>query len=257
MIDSQPSSEGAFDKAQFYRRYRPPLPSALLNDILARVRTGALLDLGCGTGRVAVALAGHFREVVAVDPDAEMIEEGRKNGFEARASNITWHLACAEEFTAPLRRFDLITIGDAFHRLDQNRVLSKSKHWLTKSAGIAILQSRDSLNGTEPWHRVVAEIVEQWSGAPPYEPASPQDYETALRRHDFTEVETVRFVEQHVWSAASVVGNLHSTGYCSKSVLGDRSEEFVDQVTLALQAFVRNGGLPELLQFSYTFGRSL
>jgi ubiquinone/menaquinone biosynthesis C-methylase UbiE len=160
MIDPQLSTQGTASKAYFYRRYRPPVPRGLLNHILGRVKNGGLLDLGCGTGRVAVALAPHFREVVAVDPDAEMVDEGRKHALEARVSNINWHVSRAEEFAAPLGKFDLITIGDAFHRLDQDRVLEEARCWLADSGGIAIIQSRDSLSGTEPWHRIVADIVE-------------------------------------------------------------------------------------------------
>jgi hypothetical protein len=83
----------------------------------------------------------------------------------------------------------------------------------------------------------------------------PEEHEAALRRHKLREVGTISFIEQHVWSVESIVGNLHSTSYCTKSALGDRSEEFVDHVTRAVQAFEINGGLPEVLHFSYTFGR--
>lgn len=257
MVDTQSSSECLTSKAQFYRRYRPPLPKALLNHVRGRAKNGSLLDVGCGPGRVAVVLAPHFREVVAVDPDADMIDEGRKHALEAGASNICWHAGRAEQFSSPRGKFDLITFGDSFHRLDQDRVLDQTRRWLADAGGVAILQSWDTLSGTEPWHRVVAGIVEQYSGRPTfsYEPASCERYAAALRRHGFSQVETVSFSEPYLWSAGSVVGNLHSTGYCARAALGARSEEFVEQVTRALQAFEINGALPEILHFSYTFGR--
>jgi SAM-dependent methyltransferase len=40
---------------------------------LAAARGGPVLDVGCGTGRVALDLAGHGHEVVGVDADAELV----------------------------------------------------------------------------------------------------------------------------------------------------------------------------------------
>src|SRR5689334_14466083 len=111
MIGSQSLSSSVLTKAYFYRRYRPPLPRALLNGVASRVQNDALLDLGCGPGRVTVPLAPFFREVIAVDPDTDMIDEARRHALEANVSNIHWHVGTAEEFDAPLGKFDLITIG--------------------------------------------------------------------------------------------------------------------------------------------------
>ena len=36
------------------------------------------LDLGCGPGTIAIPLSNIVGEVVAVDPDADMIAEGRR-----------------------------------------------------------------------------------------------------------------------------------------------------------------------------------
>jgi SAM-dependent methyltransferase len=42
---------------------------------LAGERSGPLLDVGCGTGRVALDLAGRGHEVTALDSDAELVRE--------------------------------------------------------------------------------------------------------------------------------------------------------------------------------------
>jgi SAM-dependent methyltransferase len=67
--------------AEYYDRFRPLYPAMLLTDLRARVDldgTGRLLDLACGTGQVAFALAGDVAEVWAVDQEAESIEFGRR-----------------------------------------------------------------------------------------------------------------------------------------------------------------------------------
>ena len=65
----------------------------------------AVLDAGCGTGRVAIALAGHGIDVVGVDLDASMLATAR-----ARRPDITW----VEADLASLdlgRRFDVVVMA--------------------------------------------------------------------------------------------------------------------------------------------------
>jgi methionine biosynthesis protein MetW len=48
----------------------------------------ALLDVGCGRGAVAAALAPRFREVQAVDGDPEALEVARARGIETRLLDL-------------------------------------------------------------------------------------------------------------------------------------------------------------------------
>ena len=83
----QPSSFAG--TAAYYAQYRPPYPDALLAELRSRVKTtgsGALLDLACGPGRVAIPLAQHFNTVLAVDAEAEMIAVGKR---QAAARGVT------------------------------------------------------------------------------------------------------------------------------------------------------------------------
>ena len=70
----------AFADADVARCYatRPPYAPALHEFLLGQVAgRDRALDPGYGPGKVAIVLAGHFAEVVAVDPSAAMIEAGR------------------------------------------------------------------------------------------------------------------------------------------------------------------------------------
>jgi SAM-dependent methyltransferase len=69
---------------------------------LAASTGGPLLDLGAGTGRVAMDLAGHGNDVVALDSDAELLEE-----LAERAASVTTVHADARSFALDTR-FPLI-----------------------------------------------------------------------------------------------------------------------------------------------------
>jgi ubiquinone/menaquinone biosynthesis C-methylase UbiE len=81
-----------------YARHRPPYPAALLDDLLARAAIapgGALLDLACGPGRVALDLAAAFETVWAIDLEPEMVEVGRQAAGRRGVENITWFVGRA------------------------------------------------------------------------------------------------------------------------------------------------------------------
>jgi 2-polyprenyl-3-methyl-5-hydroxy-6-metoxy-1,4-benzoquinol methylase len=114
--------------AEDYARYRLPYPAALLSDLTRRAGLsghGRLLDLACGPGRVALALAGMFREVDAVDLEPEMIAEARRQAGQRGVSKVRWSVGRAEDFEASAGSYELVTVGEAFHRLDQQRVAAK------------------------------------------------------------------------------------------------------------------------------------
>ena len=107
--------------ADYYAAYRVPYPEALLNDLREKTMVtgkGRLLDLACGPGRVALPLAQNFAEVLAIDQEPEMIEVGKEEAKRRGTENIQWKVGRAEELELSNGSIELITIGEAFHRLD-------------------------------------------------------------------------------------------------------------------------------------------
>src|SRR5208337_2839649 len=88
--------------AWYYSRYRPVYPPSLVRILRERFRldgTGRLLDLGCGPGPVAIALAHLFDQVVAMDPDDAMRAEGERIARERGVSNIEWRFGGSKDLS--------------------------------------------------------------------------------------------------------------------------------------------------------------
>ncbi len=115
--------------AELYDRHRPAYPDALIDD-LAALRPAQVLDAGCGTGKVAVALARRGLSVLGVEPDRRMAGVARGHGIPVEVANFeTWDDAG--------RRFDLVTCGAAWHWIDPGPGIPKVARVLRPGGTIA------------------------------------------------------------------------------------------------------------------------
>lgn len=98
----------------------------LLN-IIALQPGEKLLDIGCGTGSLAIALASQqpTASIHAIDPDAQVLARARTKAKQAGVS-VHWHEGFfTEEFIRDQGPFDVVTCSLVLHqvRLDEKRRL--------------------------------------------------------------------------------------------------------------------------------------
>lgn len=84
------------------------MPNEVLSPYLDRLIPGSALDIGCGAGADAIALATRGWNVTAVDVSAVALEYGAARAREA-AVTVTWAQGTLEEFAVPTPGFDLVT----------------------------------------------------------------------------------------------------------------------------------------------------
>lgn len=253
--------------AEAYARWRPPYPAAMLDELLreARVGPGArLLDLATGPGRLALDLAGRFAEVWAQDLEPEMIAVARAAA--ARIGNVIWSIGAAEDLDAPQGHFDLITVGEAFHRLDQTLIAARARRWLKPGGDFVTMGGGAILNGTEPWQIAAVALARRWTakafpggwaqgraGVEPGLEASMRVMEAA----GFRLVSNRIFREPHAWTSESVLGYLHSTSVASRKLLGDDADAFAAELQATLAPFAGPDGLlPDEISWGYTLFRN-
>jgi SAM-dependent methyltransferase len=99
--------------AGLYDRYRPTAAPEFLDE-LAALKPTRVLDVGCGTGKVARELLDRGLTVLGVELDARMASIAREHGVDVEVSAF-------ETWDDRGRTFDLITCGDAWHWIDPVR----------------------------------------------------------------------------------------------------------------------------------------
>lgn len=259
---------GAFaGTSEAYVRHRVPYPAALLGDLSARAGItgeGRLLDLACGPGRLTLAIAQGFREVLAIDIEPEMIGAARREAERRRVRNVEWAVGRAEDAVLPRGAFRLVSIGEAFHRLDQPRVAALALACLEPGRCIATLGSYSIFGGREAWQRTLIEVLRRWTSRPPsdqaglgrkWAPGDPEHHEQVLAAAGFAEVATYSFLEDHAWSLETIMGFLESTSVASKAALGGNGERFASELRAALLSHEPGGVYRERIEWGYTLGR--
>ena len=253
--------------AVYYAQYRVPYPKALTDDLLKRTGIsgdGKLLDLACGPGRIAIPLASSFRDVWAIDLEPQMIEVGQKESKKRGLANIKWMVGRAEDLEAEPASFQLITIGEAFHRLDQRLIIKRALQWLSPGCCLVTMGCNNILSGTELWQSIVTEIVHKWANRNTARAESssrlkrgcgPNHDELVLQDAGFEDVANYSFIHPQDWTVESIIGNLYSTSRCSRNVLGDNVRAFETDLKDALIAYDPNGHYRENMRCGYTLGK--
>src|SRR5919202_3602505 len=90
------------DAAWFYAEYRYRPTEAFARLLAAHLGWSAsdrVLDLGAGPAHVSLRLAPFVGEVVVMDPEEAMIDEGRRRAASASAENLSFVGGGSEDLT--------------------------------------------------------------------------------------------------------------------------------------------------------------
>jgi SAM-dependent methyltransferase len=254
--------------ARDYDRFRVPYPRSLIDDLAERsgaTGRGRLLDLACGTGQVTFALAGRFGEVWAVDQEPDMTSVVKQKAKAAGLGHLQVLSSAAEDLPAPEGFFDLVAIGNAFHRLPRAAVAASTLRWLRPGQFLALLYSGENpWLGEAPWQRAMAGVVNHWMTRSGGHDRIPPGYEqdrrerpdrAVLAEAGFEVLGEHRFPTAYAWTIETITGLLFSTSVLSRASLGGQAKDFAADLRRELRDFEAAGGLPETIGFAYELAR--
>lgn len=137
--------------AEAYERGRPTYPAEAARWLLGDDAL-TVLELGAGTGKLTRVLVGLGHDVLATDPDAEMLAV-----LESRLPEVRTAVASAEEIPLPDRSVDAVVAAQAFHWFDLDRALPEIARVLRPEGTLALLwNQRDE---KIPWVRRLGALI--------------------------------------------------------------------------------------------------
>ena len=219
--------------AEYYAKYRPGYPKAFFDFVRKEFclnGIGRHLDLGCGTGQIAIPLAKDFEEVIGLDPDSEMLREAKKQARKAEVKNIRWVLGKAEEMSQTLGSFRLVTLGASFHWMDNQASVLRTLYQMTERGGGIVLTHNPSSGWrkmNEEWKKVRKRVVQKYLGTKrragnSFYREKEKRWEDVLNASPFGKHKKWRYAYPLSWTIEEVIGYLYSTSFASRRLFGDK-----------------------------------
>jgi SAM-dependent methyltransferase len=157
------------DVAVYYARFRRGYPPQVIDAVCRALRLTAedvVLDLGCGTGQLALPLSARVRRVVGVDPEPDMLRLARESGYDA----VDWGLGTSADVPELAGRFagvSAITLANAIHLVDRARLFAAAKDVLPSGGSLGIIANGTPLWFQDAdWSRAVNGFMERELGQP-------------------------------------------------------------------------------------------
>jgi SAM-dependent methyltransferase len=187
--------------ARFYADRRHRISTVLARFIVSRLElttADRLLDLGCGPAVLAELFASSVAEVVAVDPEPEMLAEGVRRCTTAGVANVTFVRASSDDL-APLAAgspFAAVTIGQAFHWMGPQDEVLRRLDPLVSGSGAVVLTNPGVVGEQPSWRLAVERSLDEFIADVPsgYHPGGRHaPFDEILRSSPFAQVEQLTF----------------------------------------------------------------
>jgi SAM-dependent methyltransferase len=231
--------------AEYYSKGRPPYSEQLagiMEDELLLDGTGQLLDVGCGPGVLELVLAGSFDEVIALDSEVGMLQEGRRRCEQSSTANVRWVHGSAEDI--PMLDFapcQVVTFGQSFHRVRRVEVANIIFDLLQPGGSLVLISHEveghplpNDVGYPRIPHDAIRELITAYLGENAYHHVEtqseghPERFEDTLSQTRFGGSRTIYAPGRPdlIRDIDTVVATYFSMSYAAPRLFGDSREEF-------------------------------
>ncbi len=246
----------------FYQRYRLGYPDSLIKRVNALVGLAPgdpVMDLGCGTGLLAVPFARLGMKVTAVDPEPEMLEATREA---ARLAGVVLDIRQGSSYELPTGAgpFRLVTMGRSFHWMDREATLAALEGIVAPNGSLAFFDDDHPNTKENVWRRRLRDIGVKYG-------RNESPHLVAARREDFRSHHSLlldsafsrlqglsEFVVREM-TAEEIVGLAFSLSTSSQEKLGEKTQAFEADLRAALAELSPQGRFEEIAEMTALVAR--
>jgi SAM-dependent methyltransferase len=249
-----------------YHQYRRGYPPAVIDEVAGAFGlTGddVVVDLGCGTGQLALPMAGRVRAVLGVDPEPGMLRRARRAAAEQDIANVSWMIGADTDLPAiaallGARSAGALTIGQALHWMNRDELFQAAFRLVRPGGGVAVIANGTPLwQQDTAWSRALRRFLEQWTGRSAAAPcgtdaASTQRYRDGLAAAGYGTAEaTVEYRDD--LDMDQLVGGVYSALGGGALPAPDARPAFAEQIREAVAPHLP---LTEHVRVTMLFGRA-
>jgi SAM-dependent methyltransferase len=246
-VTLHPLAEQFASIAGAYERARPEYAPAVVGAIAAELGLGPhapVLDLAAGTGKLTRALLAAGLDVVAVEPQAPLLELlAERIGAERVREGLAEAIPLADASV------DAVTVADAFHWFDQAQAVAEIGRVLRPGGGLAVLSTIPDWRGAS-WAQELGAAMERARPEHPHFDGPP--WQDAVRAAGgWSEPREVRVTTSQPADPEAILKYLASVSWIAALPEEQRAE------TLAqLAALISDGETPSELPLHVVIGLS-
>lgn len=250
------------DAVPYYLEYGFRYSDKLIRKIAAEAQLTAasrVLDLGCGPGFIANALAPYAGEIIGIDPNDKMLEAARNEASALGAKNVSYRVGSSLDLSIVDGQFQMVTMGQSFHWMDREATLNELNSIVAKNGVVALLHYEVPAAPENAWWDQFVRIRVQFSANDAFwkERRSKEwvPNVSILARSAFSDVMHLGIYGHRVWTIEDVVGHLLSQSATTPRQLGGLKDEFEATLRRDLAPFTTEGRLSSLVEHSAVIAR--
>jgi SAM-dependent methyltransferase len=239
------------DAAAHYAAGRPPYPPALISRVAEITRlhpTDRLLDLGCGPGLLAIAFAPYVAEVVAMDPEPEMLRQA--TALAHGLADLRFVQGSSYDLSPSLGRFKLVTMGRSFHWMDRPETLRRLDAMIEPDGAVALFGDTHPDIPDNAWRPAWRAVVDSYTPEDRSHPRGPGwvRHEAVLLDSPFSRLESIAVIERRRIDTQTLVRRALSMSSLSAAGAGQRLDELTRDLSAALAPFASDGAITEVVE---------
>jgi ubiquinone/menaquinone biosynthesis C-methylase UbiE len=238
--------------ARHYLAGRPAYAPRLIRHIAGFTGLGPdhrVLDLGCGPGMLAGAFAPLTSEVIAMDPEPEMlrIAEAEFGG----AGRIRFLRGSSFDLSPALGRFHLVTMGRSFQWMDRAETLRRLDGMIEPGGAVALFNNRHRDAPGMEWIEPYRALVRGYAAADQTHVKRRSDvwvdHEVILLDSVFSVLDEIAVIERRQTSVEQLVERALSRSSTTEERLGTAASGFAAEIEALLRPLSTDGLLTEVI----------
>jgi len=216
-------------------RYAPGLITWLAEE--THIAGQTVLDLGCGPGFLANALAPQAASVLGLDPSPNMIAAARAEA----APNARFEIGSSEDLSCVEAPVHLVTIGRAFHWMDRAQTLKDLSPLLAQRGTIALVNDSVAKIPANAWWHAFNALAKRYAVLDDYNQHRASEawvpHEQVLDASAFSDLRRISVFQRHGWDFERLIRHTYSRSATTEALLGARMEDFETEARDVLARF--------------------